>query len=80
MTFYAWFGLQRQRQDPIGDLARECCWDDAAPREKSYHLFAYLMRRRPRETREAARAVSTLTKKPPARVAVAPAERKRSLC
>jgi hypothetical protein len=85
MTFYRWFGGQRRRQDPIGDLARDLYLDPNAPRKKSYHLFAYLMRRRPRETREAARewrtarALLTVRKKPPARE-TAPAIQERKQC
>jgi len=84
VTFYGWFGTQRRRQDPIGDLARDLYLDPAAPREKSYHLFSYLMRRRPRETREAAREwraarMLSTVRKPPARE-IGPATGKRREC
>ena len=85
LTAREWLRRQRRRDDPIGDMARELALDVAAPM-KNFSLFAYLMRHRPRETREAAReylaarAPLTVPTKPPARQSAAPAERKKYGC
>ena len=31
-TFYSWLRLQRNREDAVGDFARDVFWDSQAPR------------------------------------------------
>lgn len=80
-----WLRRQRRRDDAIGDLARELAWDRAAPK-KNFPLYLYLLRRRPQETREAAReylaarATRQPQRKPPAHATLAPADRRQAKC
>ena len=51
-NFRQWLLAQRQRDDPIGDLACDFLRDAKAPHTTDTELFAYLQRRLPHENQE----------------------------
>lgn len=40
-TFYSWLRQQRDRQDPVGDLARDAISDEEFPRTGRRHMRPY---------------------------------------